>query len=587
MQALKAPDGSWARTPEAKAELLSETFARKSALPEGVSNEFSALPPGAGPAFDVFLPVRTRLVRRELRKLNEAKATGPDRVSAKVLKKCDDCLALPIALVIRLMLSEGKWPLCWRFHNIVPLYKKKARSDPTNYRGVHLTSQISKVAERIVGKMFLPQLQQADGFGERQFAYSTGKGLRDALALSMLSWLLGLERGCLIGLYCSDVSGAFDRVCELRLNAKLCRAGIHPRICCLLQSWLEPRRSAVVLKGTSSAPKPLQNSVYQGTVLGPPLWNIHFADARLAVTSVGFVEVIFADDLNCSKEFPASTPHAAIKARLEDCQSELHRWGAANRVCFDAGKESFHCLHRTRQFWEDFKMLGVTFDCQLTMKIAVQEIAREAGWRVRSILRCRRFFITSELVRLYKAQVLSYVESMTPAIYHAARTTLDELDRVQRRFLRSIGVTELEALTEYRLAPLSARRDIAMLGLLHRVSHGLAPRPLAALFPGGRSEQEHQHTRGSAIRHGRQLAEFGTLGGHTDVFKRPCFGLVTVWNKLPCNTVSTPATKLCQRALQHALIQRAKSCPDSDWQLFFSRDARTIPIHAFQCLFSP
>ena len=136
-------------------------------------------------------------------------------------------------------------------------------------------------------------------------------------------------------------------------------------------------------------------------------------------------------------------------------------------------------------------MLGVTFDCQLTMKIAVQEIAREAGWRVRSILRCRRFFITSELVHLYKAQVLSYVESRTPAIYHAARTTLDELDRVQRRFLRSIGVTELEALTEYRLAPLSARRDIAMLGLLHRVSHGLAPRPLAALFPGGRSGQEH------------------------------------------------------------------------------------------------
>ena len=97
----------------------------------------------------------------------------------------------------------------------MPLFKKKARSDPCNYRGVHLTSQISKVVERLVGKLFLPQLQLANGFGERQFAYSIGKGLRDALALSVLSWLLGLERGCLIGLYCSDVSGAFDRVCEL------------------------------------------------------------------------------------------------------------------------------------------------------------------------------------------------------------------------------------------------------------------------------------------------------------------------------------------------------------------------------------
>ena len=586
VQALKATDGSWARTPEAKAELLSETFARKSVLPVGESNEFSVLAPGAAPAIDVFLPVRKRQVRRELLKLNDAKATGPDQVSAKVLKRCADSLALPLALVIRLMLSEGRWPSCWRFHHVVPLFKKKARSDPCNYKGVHLTSQISKVVERLVGKLFLPQLQLANGFGERQFAYSIGKGLRDALALSVLSWLLGLERGCLIGLYCSDVSGAFDRVCELRLRAKLCRAGIHPRICSLLQSWLEPRRSAVVVKGASSAPKPLQNSVYQGTVWGPPLWNIHFADARLAVTAEGFTEVIFADDMNCSKEFPASTPHPAIMARLEDCQSELHRWGAANRVCFDAGKESFHCLHRTRHFGENFKMLGVTFDCQLTMKAAVQELAREAGWRVRSILRCRRFFNTSELVRLYKAQVLSYIESRTPAIHHAARTTLDAIDRIQKRFLQSIGLTELEALTEYRLAPLSARRDMAMLGLLHRVAHGLAPRPVAALFPWGRSRQGDPPTRGSEIRHTRQLAEFGVLGGHTDILNRSCFGLVTVWNMLPSSVAEAPATKLCQRALQQALVKRAKASPDSEWQLLFSNDARIMPIQQFQRLFS-
>ena len=90
-----------------------------------------------------------------------------------------------------------------------------------------MTSQISKVVERVVGKLFLPKLHQADGFGEFQFAYSTSKSLRDALALSVLSWLLGLERGHLIGLYCSDVAGAFDRVCEQRLKEKICKAGIH------------------------------------------------------------------------------------------------------------------------------------------------------------------------------------------------------------------------------------------------------------------------------------------------------------------------------------------------------------------------
>ena len=175
-------------------------------------------------------------------------------------------------------------------------------------------------------------------------------------------------------------------MCELRLNAKVCRGGTHPRIRCLLRSWLGPPRSAAVLKGTSSALKPLRNSGYQGTVLSFLLWNTYFADARLAVTAVGFVEVIFADDMDCSKQFPASTPHPEIMARVVDCESELHRWGAANRVCFDAGTESFNCLHRNRQFEEDLKMIGVAFDCQLTMKAAVQELTREAGRGVRLIL---------------------------------------------------------------------------------------------------------------------------------------------------------------------------------------------------------
>ena len=170
--------------------------------------------------------------------------------------------------------------------------------------------------------------------------------------------------------------------------------------------------------------------MYQGTVLSFLLWNTYFADARLAVTAVGFVEVIFADDMDCSKQFPASTPHPEIMARVVDCESELHRWGVANRVCFDAGTESFNCLHRNRQFEEDLKMLGVAFDCQLTMKAADQEITREAGWGERWILRCRRFFQTSDLVRLQKTQVLSYVGSRTPATYHVEFRILDELDRI-------------------------------------------------------------------------------------------------------------------------------------------------------------
>ena len=147
---------------------------------------------------------------------------------------------------------------------------------------------------------------------------------------------------------------------------------------------------------------------------------------------------------------PSTTTETQAQAELKQCQSSLHRWGAANRVLFDPGKESFHGIHRTRSFGEDFKILGVIIDCKLTMRAAAKEISREAGWKVKSLLRCRRFYTQKELVKLYKAQVLSYIESKTAAIHHAAPSVLDAIDRVQRRFLREIGLTEGEAL-HYKL----------------------------------------------------------------------------------------------------------------------------------------
>ncbi len=308
----------------------------------------------------------------------------------------------------------------------------------------------------------------------------------------------------------------------------------------------------------------------------------------MAVQAEGFTEVVFADDLNCSKEMGPTTTEAQARAAFRKCQVSLHRWGAANKVLFDPGKESFHAIHRTRSFGDDFKILGVLYDCQLTMSSAIREIAKEAGWKVKTLLRCRRFYCQRELVKLYKAQVLSFIESRTPAIHHAAPSVLDSVDRVQRRFLREVGLSEVDALVRYRLAPLSARRDIAMLGLVHRASHGRAPRPLVDLLSAGPRHvrpADTSVTRGILRRHDRQMPECVSRGGHTETLRRSCFGLITVWNLLPTEVANAKLTKTCQKLLQKCLVQRALRAPDSDWQHFFLKDARVMPISAFQRLF--
>ena len=107
--------------------------------------------------------------------INDDKATGPDLLATKVLKRCAKSLALPTAKLARAMLLVGKWPENWRVHWVVPLYKKKSVYDPLNYRGVHLSAQLSKVVERLLGRCFLPYLEKTNSFGTHQFAYRQGK----------------------------------------------------------------------------------------------------------------------------------------------------------------------------------------------------------------------------------------------------------------------------------------------------------------------------------------------------------------------------------------------------------------------------
>ena len=192
-------------------------------------------------------------------------------------------------------------------------------------------------------------------------------------------------------MYCSDVASAFDRVSSFKLLQKLRRSVIHPMIVQVIADWLVGRRGEVIVQGSSSDSFPLSNMTYQGTVWGPPLWNLFFSDAPLAVRRCGFQEVIYADDLNAFRTFLNSVSNDFVISQLRRCQFELHEWGAANCVTFDPEKESFHVISRNSSYGSSFRLLGVQFDMQITMHEACTECATEGHWRLSSLPRSRHY----------------------------------------------------------------------------------------------------------------------------------------------------------------------------------------------------
>ena len=290
----------------------------------------------------------------------------------------------------------------------------------------------------------------------------------------------------------------------------------------------------------------LLNMVFQGTVTGPILWNLFFEDARHAINENFFTEVVYADDLNAYRIFPSATENHVIKNILNNCQQELHTWGSANQVAFDASKESQHVLSLSDSMGGTFKLLGVPFDPELSMAGAISELVSAAGWKLRTLLRTRRFYTDSDSIGLYKAHLLSYIEYRTPAIYHATRAVLSRLDAVQSGFLKDIGVDEISALVDFRLAPLATRRDMAMLGLIHRTILGKGPEHFKEFFT-----RNHQSIS-TPVRDPRNTSK-------APLVKRSALGLVAIYNMLPQSMLRIKSVPAFQKGLQEIVIRYAAS----------------------------
>ena len=195
------------------------------------------------------------------------------------------------------------------------------------------------VVEHVLNKVLAPFFRDTQSFGESQFGFQHGRSCNDLVATLTCEWVLALNDRKKVGVYLSDISGAFDKVDTNRMMQKLEAAGLNATYLRFFKSYLSTRRAIVLVNGEMSEVFELQNMVFQGTVLGPALWNIYFRDVQSAAETLGGKESKFADDLNVTKTFTADTPNDTIFQELHECQKCVHKWGVSNKVTFDETKE--------------------------------------------------------------------------------------------------------------------------------------------------------------------------------------------------------------------------------------------------------
>ena len=374
--------------------------------------------------------------------------------------------------------------------------------------------------------------------------------------------------GMKVGAYLSDISGAFDRVCKEYLMSKLNTAGVGQLYLNFLDSYLSPRQGQVVVEGEYSELFEISDSVYQGTVLGPCLWNTFFADVSQAASSAGGTESMFADDLNVFQKFDRFTTTDAVLEKLEKSRTSVHAWGRKNRVIFDASKEHMVILHPNLSYGEPFKLLGCWMDTKLTMRQAVDKILAKIRPRIKALLRTRSHYSTASLIEQFKTHVWGFMEMHSGGIFHASTSILDVLDNAQNSFLRELNVSLEKAFLDFNFAPPTLRRNIAILGMLHKRALGESHPSFETLLPWFHQRFGY-HMEG---RHSKQLyGHANEVVAQWRLFERSIFGMVDVYNLLSQDAVDCPSVT----SFQKCLTQIAKTrCDAGDAKWMYTHDLR-------------
>lgn len=266
---------------------------------------------------------------------------------------------------------------------------------------VHLTDIVSKVVERTIGSPLLMFLE-AHGYGDNQWAFRKRSSARDLVLTCMSQCILAICSGKKVEAYLSDISGAFDKVFKDFLMARLCSVGVADVFLRFLNAYLEPRVGVVTIENVFSNLMVLSDTVFQGTVLGPPLWNVFFHDVAGAASARGGEEKMFADDLNIFHRFDQDTPNEEIIAHMSMIRNDVHSWGRRNRVEFDHTREYIKIIHPVSGEGTAFKLLGCLLDTTLLMNEAIDQLVARVRPKIKAMLRTRSYYDVKAMLEQFK-----------------------------------------------------------------------------------------------------------------------------------------------------------------------------------------
>jgi hypothetical protein len=480
---LKDESGGYVNDDAAKANLLNEAYARVFSTP--VTANCSDPCEKAACAENNKFIISKVSIGKVLNKMKASKSPGPDGVLTKFLKKAPLEFTDLLYSLFKASLSSGKLPSSWREATVVPIFKKGARSEVTNYRPVSLTSIACKIMEHLVADYIKQHLERNAFFIRRQHGFRESHSCETQLVSICQDLADSIDKGEQIDAILLDFSKAFDMVPHDLVLKKMKPLGLDPLVTRWVEDFLKDRTQRVRVGNTLSEPVKVVSGVPQGSVLGPLLFLIFINDISDEVKA----EIrLFADDCIIYKAVKENSDGVAIQESI----NAVLKWCKGNRMKLNSEKSQLVQFTRRRTpFHFQYKVGSTGLKSEKTCKYLGVTIANDINWRMQVegvVSKANRTlnFISRVCKQMNKsAKEMAYKSLVRPLLEYACTVwdpwqidLIKQLEKVQNRgarfvlksYRKSDSVSEM--IRQLGWEPLASRRKNARLGNLFKaVNH--------------------------------------------------------------------------------------------------------------------
>ena len=383
---------------------------------------------------------------------------GPDGLSAVILKSARQELCDALATIFNDFLIIGFVPTQWRASHITPIPKIDHPLDWSDHRPIAQTSNLCKAFEKVLVKYIIFKTA-AIWMTNKQNGFLPGRSTMGAIAQVLFDIGKALDRTVTVLSIFFDLAKAFDLVPHDLLLLKLPRY-LPPWLVRWIACYLSNRTQRVRFGNIETDWKDVEAGVIQGSVLGPVLFLLFVADINEYLPA-GAPTDKYADDII------SYIVGAATSSKLpQEVVDAVQRWCDDNQMRLNIGKcKVMHFKPKKDSPLPAITLKNTTLEVVCAHKYLGIELTPTldgtAQWDRVSKLIIPNIYLLKQLkanglrlpilINVFKSLVLSHHRYSSIIIVTCSDKVITELQALQNRLLRIIGISRKSALDYFKI----------------------------------------------------------------------------------------------------------------------------------------